>query len=454
MKRTILSLTLLLLLGQYVTAQEGNSNALSLKQCVQIAVQNNVNVKTARFDKEKSKYKIDESRAVLLPKINLNGSFQDNVIAATTVLPAAFGKLLGGTGDQDIAVSMGTQFSSSASINFSQVLFNKTASLGLEISKKSSILSELTIEKASEEIATEVAKLYFLVQTTVEQEKLIEGNISRAEKMKAITKVTVDNGVGKQIDFDRVSVNLENYHTQLSNSQAALEQQLNMMKYLLDIPQEQSITLTDKVDMSLIPEASVMNSDLSDHVDIKLLKSQQEMNILNQKTIKSGFLPTVSLSGLLALQGLKSDFKDYFSSNSKWYPYSYLNVSLSVPLFDGGEKHAKSRQATLEYQKTEEKLESVKESLDMGFKNAMNNFVNNKDNVSRQRQNLGLAEKVYEETSLKYREGMATMSNLLQDETSLSNAQAGFLTSLYNLKDAEVKMISLSGDIQKLIDKK
>lgn len=453
MKRTILSLSLMLLIGQFALAEVGTDHALTLKQCVQMAVQNNVNVKSARYDKEKSAYKIDETRAALLPKVNLSGSFQDNVIEATTILPAAFGKMLGGTGDEDIAVSMGTQYSSSASVNFSQVLYNRTAYLALEIAKKSSNISALSVEKATEEIAAEVAKLYFLIQTTAEQDKLIEGNIARAEKMKAITKVTVDNGVGKQVDFDRVSVNLENYRTQLSNSQAALEQQLNMMKYLLDIPQDHSVSLIDAVEMNLLPETSALNSDLSTHIDLKLLKSQQEMNELNQKTIKSGYLPTVSLSGLLAMQGLKTEFKDYFSSNSKWYPYSYINVSLSVPLFDGGDKHAKSRQAKMEYQKTEEKLESTKESLDMSFKNATNNFVNNKSNVDRQRQNLALAEKVYEETFLKYREGMATMSNLLQDETSLSNAQAGFLTSLYNLKDAEVKMLSLSGDIQNLINK-
>lgn len=453
MKRTIPLLAFILLMGQCVLAQEGTKNALSLKQCVQMAVQNNVNVKSTRYDKEKSAYKIDETRAALLPKINLNGSFQDNVIEATTILPAAFGKMLGGNGDKDIAVSMGTQFSSSASVNFSQVLYNKTAYLALEMAKKSSTISGLSVEKASEEIAAEVAKLYFLIQTTAEQEKLIEDNIARAEKMKTITKLTVDNGVGKQVDFDRVCVNLENYRTQLSNSQAALEQQFNMMKYLLDIPQDQTLSLIDEVDVNLVPQAAVLNSDLSSHIDLKLLKSQQEMNDLNQKTIKSGYLPTVNLTALLAMQGLKTEFKDYFGSNSKWYPYSYFNVSLSLPLFDGGDKHAKSRQAKLEHQKTEEKLESTKESLDMNFKNAKNNFVNNKSNVDRQRQNLELAEKVYEETSLKYREGMATMSNLLQDETSLSNAQAGFLTALYNLKEAEVKLMSLHGDIHNLFSK-
>jgi outer membrane protein TolC len=449
MKRIIYSLALILLAGQPISAQGSKSTELSLQQCVQMAVENNINVKSARIDKEKSGDKNAETRAALLPKINFSGSFQDNLALPTTVIPGAF---LGQPGT-DIAMQMGSQYNTSASVSVSQVLYNRTALLALELTKESTTLSELSVEKASEEIAAQVASLYFLTLTTAEQQKLIDENIARTEKLKTITKVTVDNGIGKQVDLDRVSVNLENYYTQQSNTQATHDQQLNMMKYLLDIPQDHNITLTDKVDTLLLQTAPVAMTDFSNHVDIKLLRSQQEINKLNQKTIASGYLPTLNFSGLVAYQGLQSEFSDYFGSKNKWYPYSYFNVSLSVPLFDGFEKRSKSRQAKLEYQKTQEKLESTKENFGMNYKNAMNNYMNNKNNVERQKQNQKLAEKVYDETTLKYREGLATMTNLLQDEISLSNAQAGYLTALYNFKDAEVKIMSLNGDIKSLINK-
>jgi outer membrane protein TolC len=57
---------------------------------------------------------------------------------------------------------------------------------------------------------------------------------------------------------------------------------------------------------------------------------------------------------------------------------------------------------------------------------------------------------VYNETALKYREGLATMSNLLQDEMSLNAAQANYLTALYNYKEAELKIMSLNGQISEL----
>jgi outer membrane protein TolC len=72
--------------------------------------------------------------------------------------------------------------------------------------------------------------------------------------------------------------------------------------------------------------------------------------------------------------------------------------------------------------------------------------------MERQRQNIALAQKMYDETSLKYREGLSTMSDLLQDEMNLSSAQAAYLNALYNFKDAEVQIMSFNGEIRNLIN--
>lgn len=450
MKQTIISIAVILLGLQSGFAQESKTIRLSLQECVQMAVKKNINVKTARIDNEKSRYKIEETRATLLPKVNFSGSLTDNVALPTTVLPGAF---LGKPGTS-IAVQMGSQYSASGMLSISQVLYNQTAMTALQLSKKSSELSNLSVEKASEEIAFEVAKLYALTQTTAEQRKLIDENISRTERLRDITKITVENGVGKQVDLDRVNVNLENIYTQQSNTQAAQEQQLNMIKYMLDIPLEQTVVLTDTAGMELLKNEPALQSDFSNHVTIRLLESQKEITRLNKKMINNGYLPTLSLSGQAAYQGLRDDFSTYFKSGTQnqWYPYANFTVNLAVPIFDGFEKRSKVRQATLDLQKTQVTLESTKESFSMNYKNAMNNYVNNRSIVRRQKQNLELAEKVYKETTLKYREGMAAMSSLLQDEMSLSSAQGGYLTALYNFKEAELKIMSLNGEIRELMN--
>ncbi len=451
MKGKIISIAVMLLVGQMTFAQESKITELTLQQCVQMAVDKNINVKTARIDKEKSNYKKEESRAALLPKVNISAGFTDNLALPTTVLP---GEFLGKPGTT-IPVQMGSQYNTTAVVSISQILYNQTALTAVKLTKKAAELSNLSVEKASEEIAFEVAKLYALGQTTAEQYKLISENIKRTERLRDITKIIVENGVGKQVDLDRVNVNLENMYTQQSNTQLAQEQQQNMIKYMLDLPLEQTIVLTDTAAMPLLTNVPMLRSDFSDHVNIRLLESQKELNVLNKKLINNGYLPTLSLSGQAAYQGLRNDFSTYFKSGevNKWYPMSSVSVNLSVPVFDGFEKRSKSRQATMDLKKTEETIESTKENFSMNYKNALNNYMNNKDIVRRQKMNLDLAEKVYKETTLKYHEGLATMSSLLQDEMSLSSAQGGYLTALYNFKEAELKIMSLNGGIKELFQR-
>jgi outer membrane protein TolC len=295
--------------------------------------------------------------------------------------------------------------------------------------------------------------MYALAQTTIEQQKLIEGNISRSEQLKKITGVTLEAGTGKQIDMDRVNVNLENMYTQLSNSKATYEQQLNTIKYLLQLPLDTPVELTDTVGTELLSAQPILLNDFSSNVNIQLLESQKQINSLNKKYINAGYLPSLSLSGQAAYQGQQNKFSTYFknSSDNKWYSYGNFTVTLAIPVFDGFERRSKARQAEMDYRKTELTLNDTKESLSMDYRNALNTYQNNKTNVKRQKQNLNLAEKVYQETSLKYKEGVVTMSNLLQDETSLSNAQDGYLTALYNFKDSELKIMSLNGEINSLM---
>jgi outer membrane protein TolC len=451
MNRIKILVTSIILFGvSNLFAQESGVTALSLKECVEMAVERNINTVKARIDKEKSGYKTDEVRSALLPQINIAGSFQDNLKLPTTLIN---GDALGRPGV--IPLQMGVQYNSAAAVTLNQALYNQTALTALKIAKQSEEMSRLGVEKTGETLAQEVAKLYFLAQITAKQLSLTEENIIRTERLADIVKLLSDNGVGRQVDYDRVSVALQNMFTQHDNTRALQEQQLNMLKYLLAIPQQQNIALTDTADMPLLRSEPLPAADFSTTIDSRILASQNELARLNLKSINHGYIPTLSFTGQLAYQGLRTEFKNYFNSSleNKWYSSSYIGLNLSIPVFDGFNKRAKARQAKLDYNKSDLSLHDAEERFSTDYKNAVNNYFNHKNNVKRQQQNIALAQKVYDETALKYREGLSTMSDLLQDEMNLSSAQAAYLNALYNFKDAEVQIMSLNGEIRNLINK-
>ncbi|OJX62462.1 TolC family protein [Dysgonomonas sp. 37-18] len=174
----------------------------------------------------------------------------------------------------------------------------------------------MSIQQANENLTQEVIKLYFLAQTTAEQKQIIKGNIIRTGRIANITKIQVENGIKKQVDYDRISVALENLRTQFDNTEALHQQQLNMVKYLLEIPTEQQIALTDSVSMPLLDCNPAIISDFSEHIDVQILNQEKDIAKLKGKAIKSEYLPTLSFTGQFTYQGSREHFKDYFNSGS------------------------------------------------------------------------------------------------------------------------------------------
>jgi len=85
-------------------------------------------------------------------------------------------------------------------------------------------------------------------------------------------------------------------------------------------------------------------------------------------------------------------------------------LKLTVPVFDGFRKRSQYRQAKTDYESASLTLDNTKERFSANYKTAMNNYFNNRTTVERQQNNINLAERVYRETSLKYRKGIAAIS--------------------------------------------
>ena len=117
--------------------------------------------------------------------------------------------------------------------------------------------------------------MYYLGQVTAEQIALIKANITRLEELRDITQAFFDNGMAMEVDLKRVNINLENLKVQYDNARAMLEQQLNLLKYVIDYPAEENIALTPVDTENIIPVAL---TGLSENLyELQLLHSQKQL---------------------------------------------------------------------------------------------------------------------------------------------------------------------------------
>ena len=423
-----------------VKAQE----TLTLNQCLQMAIDNNLSLKISRNEVAKGKQTISENRAKLYPQINAVAQLNDNFTPPVSVTDgSAYGK--------PYNVTKTLQYNASAGLQLQMPLYNQMVLTAIDISKTVDHLNQLSYEKAREDLIVQTAKAYYMAQNTLEQIRLVNDNIKRLEELRDITQAFYDNQMSLEVDLKRVNLNIENLTVQRDNAVAMLDQQYTMLKYVIDYPADKTIAV-EKANIEQTDMAALtgLNENMS---ELQLLRKQQTLAEQQKKLAKDGYLPTLALTGNWTYAAFTDKFSNWFHSgeSNHWYKSNGIGLTLRIPVFDGFEKRSKIRKAQVDIDNAKLSYENAMKGMQTQYANAVNDLANNQRNFSKQRDNYLLAEDVYKVTSDRYREGRASMTEVLQDEMSMSDAQNNYLTAHFNYQVSNLTLLKLTGQLEKLL---
>lgn len=424
---------------------QGNSQeVLSLEKCLNIGIENNLSLQTKRNEMEKGKYTLSENRARLLPQINGFANFNDNIDPPVSVTDgSAFG--------MPYNVTQTLQYTANAGVQLQMPLYNQTLYTAVSIARITDRMNSQNYGKAREDLIMEITKMYYLGQTTAEQLRLVEENIRRLEELKNITVAFYDNDMALEVDVKRVNINLENLRVQYDNAKAMFVQQMNMLKYLMDYPADREI-LPEPVDTEQIAPAEL--SGLSEDLyELQLLRSQKDLAGKQKQAVIYGYLPSLSLVGNLSFSAYTDKGYHWFHNHpsNKWYRSYGIGVSLKVPIFDGLDKRQKLKKAKLDVANFTLAEENARKSLQTQYLNATNDLMNSQRNFRKQKDNYLLSEDVYEVTSSRYKEGIASMTEVLQDEMRMTEAQNNYISAHYSYRLNNLTMLKLTGKLDTLL---
>jgi outer membrane protein len=418
----------------------------SLKQCILFALDHNQDVQKSKLDIDKSRFNINESISKGLPQIEGYGNFQDFLDMPVTMIPGDF---FGHPGT-DYPMKLGSKYIINAGIKVNQLIYNQTFLTGIKLSKKQKEISELSSQLAQEDVIYDISKIYYLIQITQKQINILKNNLYNLDTIKTIKKLQFDNGIIRSVDLDRIDVKKENLLTTLDNTNALLLQQYNILKYTLGLPFDSKFSITDSLEYSIIIKDSVPLLNIDGLPNVKLLEKQKEITLLNKKVINSGYFPTFSAFGQFYYSGLDNEFNN-FKKGKNWYGAEYIGLSLNIPIFDGFEKKAKASTAKIDFLKASLTYENAIQYNNVKYQNALKNFENYSITLDRQKKNIELAQKVYNLTIQRYHEGVSSLTDVLQDETSLSEAQVSYLNALFQYKIAKLDLLKSTGSLHTLI---
>lgn len=448
MKKNILTTFLLVsVLTAKVNAQE--IKELSLKDAISFALENKSEAKKAKLEVENSEYKIQEVRSRALPQISANGSMTYNPILQLNALPGDFFGAPGTT----ILAPLGQKWNSVAGVSLNQALFDQSVFTGLKAAKTTREFYQINADLTEEQVIERVANAYYQVYVQQQKLEVIENNLKNANKVKDIIKGQYDNGLARKIDLDRISVRVNNINSIKQQLINAISLQENALKFYMGMPVENKIIIS-KTAFEVTPQDLSKTADVTKRTEYLLLKKQEQLLTYQKKAFQAGYYPTLSLSGGYNYIGQGPEMPLFAkpADGVYWSDFANIGLSLRVPIFSGFGTKAKVKQANTAIKSLQVEIDDTKLALDLAFENSKKQIENSLITIANQKENMQLAQEVFANTNNNYTQGLASLTDLLDAENALVEAQNNYTTAILEYKLAEIQFIKSKGELKNLLN--
>lgn len=398
----------------------------SLDAAVDYALAHTSAVKNARVDVLDAEQTVKESLSQGLPQINGSLDFQHFLQVPVLPLPEAFTM-----GDPNAPESIAFQLRNSftAGIAARTMLFDGSFFVGLRAARASKNYFNLQLSNTRREVRRQVTQAYFpvlLLQTNLD---VLDDNIGNLEKLLGETRAQFEAGFVEQLDVDRLVLSLRNLRNQRTNIAQQTDNALRSLKFLINYPISEPLRLEDDLEaMELAVETLALTGDIpyGNRPELQLLDQALELQDLSIELQKSRYLPSLYgvLSGQYQYQG--DNFSDGF-----WAPTILVGLNATIPIYDFGGRAARVEKARLAKQKVIHQRDDVNRSIQLEVVNARATFTTATERLQNSKENLALAQRIYDTTQIKYREGVGSSVEVVQAEQSLYETQANYLNVLY-----------------------
>ena len=452
-----------LLLGAFFTKAQ-NTNEFTVQQAVDYALKNTVQVRNALLDLQIQKQTNREITASAFPQIsgtvatnyfpNVAVQSFPNFIAAATYGVLEKEGVKDGNGNAILSpndfgivqAQFGTKYTASGGIDISQLLFDGQVFVGLMARKTALQFYEKQTEVTQQMIKVNVEKIYYQLVVGRQQLTSIDANIERFSKLLNDTKEIYKQGFAEKLDIDKVNVQLNNLLTERLKTQNQLEAGNAGLKFLLHMPQQEKLVLTDTLSEDKLKE-NILDAayNYADRKEYQLLQLGKKLNEYNVRRYKLSYLPTLAAFGNYYKNAQRNKFN--FFNNGPWFTSSLVGVKLSVPIFDGFAKAARVSKAKLELEKTNNNLEQLKSSIDNDVTQATLKMTSSLLTMDAQKQNMELAEKVYNTTKIKYDQGLGSNQEIYTAQSELKVAQNNYYSALYDAIIAKIDYLTAIGKL-------
>lgn len=409
----------------------------TLQEAIDYAIENSADVRTAELDVTKARKDVKVTTASGLPQVNGSVRYTNYPAIPVQVVPAEF---FGGQPGEFIDVRFGVENNMRAAIDVNQMIFDGRFFQGLKAASAFVDLTQKQLDRTKVETKAQVAKAYYAVQVAQENVAVLKQNLLTIEGLYKETKALFDNGFIESIEVDRISLSRTNVESQLESAERQVTLALALLKFQMGMDIKQPFTIAETLEEMQLAEEALMTAaiDPASRSDYKVLMLQEELGQINKKNILAGYFPSLYFFGTVETQAFRQEFDFY--NDGPWFGAGFIGVTLNVPLWDSGEKAGRIQKQEAELRQLDIQQERLRNAISLELMQTQNNYQDALERLQDQKQNLALAEKIYNVAVTKYNEGVGSSLEVNNAQTTLYQTQSNYINTLYQVMVAKADL--------------
>ena len=404
---------------------------LSLDDCIELAIENNENLKNSKLEERISKALSKEYLSIGFPQINFDGGLQYNHDVPKSLIDIS--RFMPGVPEgTEQEVQFGQTYDGRVDLFVNQMIFNGSYFVGLSAARELVRLSEKLTERNEIDINESVQKAFYTVLNTKSRIDLVEANLNRLNTLLGQTKELYTNGFIEKLDVDRIQVAYNNLKSEKIKADRFYKLSKEVLNFQIGLPVGTDIELTGVLTEEVINNFnySLDDFDYSKRIEYSILQTDKNLKFYDLKNNRSQYLPQIYANYNYGYNTSSSNYDLFFDSN-RWKSFGTVGLKIIVPIFDGFLKRSKINQSKYKIEQVENQMMFLERSINLQINQSISNYENTKESLLISKQNLELAQNVYLATEKKYKEGVGSNLEVIDSNNSLKIAQNQYYNSLY-----------------------
>ncbi|MCR5409006.1 MAG: TolC family protein [Bacteroidales bacterium] len=483
-RKSLFVLLLLLPVAASAQYQEAPSQAdstlvLTLDDALRIALSENIAVKVADLEVTRQEYAQKGSYSSLFPQINASGSFQRTLKKQVMYMGGGsssgsgsgsgsgggMASMLSGALDpinyyiQELmkqhpgaiapytppatdpeesssnggGIEVGRNYTWSAGVNAQLPIVNFQLWESLAISGDQ---VELAVEQARESrlgMVASVKQAYYAVLLAKAAYDVYDAVYQNAVENYKLTEMRYNAQKASELDFTRAKSSLASAIPNLFNADHAIEIALWQLKAVIGLDLDKEIDVAGFLD----DYAQEMFRDITEGGEASLEHNSQMIQLQKQAEMLSrqirmqqyAYIPTLSLAFAYNYNAMAEDleFKNY-----NWTPYSYVGLSLNIPIFSGFQRYHSIKQTRVQARELELQRTNAERQLRIAIRQSISSMDTAMKTYDAAKDALESAEKAFDIALKSYQVGKSTLTDLNNTELVLTQTRLQVSQAVYS----------------------